>query len=119
MGDDEERRALVAHDAQERLDDLELDEDVERGRRLVRDDELGATGQRGGDRGALEHAARQLVWVAAHEAGRVGNPEAPEQIGDPLAPPRSRRGRGGAPAAAEPGGRCAAADRRRGTDPGG
>ena len=54
--------ALLA-DALEQLDDLRLDRHVERGGRLVGDDQLGLGRQRERDHHALAHAARELVRV--------------------------------------------------------
>ena len=47
----------VAHE----VEDLGLDRDVERGRRLVGDQQLRLAGERHGDHHALRHAARHLV----------------------------------------------------------
>ena len=47
------------------VQDLRLDRDVERGRRLVGDDQIGLVQQRDGDRHALAHAARELVRIGA------------------------------------------------------
>jgi hypothetical protein len=61
---DEDRRRMRlllrgAHD----LDDLRLDGDVERGRRLVCDEDARLVRDRHRDHRALAHAARELVWV--------------------------------------------------------
>ena len=52
----------------EQVDDLRLDRDVERGDRLVADDELRVERQRPGDADALALAAGELVRVAVGEA---------------------------------------------------
>ena len=49
---------------------LRLHGDVERGRRLVGDDQLGVARHRHGDHGALAHAARELVRDIAGRARR-------------------------------------------------
>ena len=51
------------------LEDLALHDDVERGRRLVEDHELGSQRERHRDDHALAHAAGELVRVRAHAAG--------------------------------------------------
>ena len=48
-----------------------LDGDVERGRRLVRDDEPRPAGKGHRDEHALAHAARNLVRVLAQKIGAV------------------------------------------------
>jgi hypothetical protein len=55
--------------ADQQIDDLRLDRDVERGDRLVADDDIGLHGERAGDRDALALATRELVRVAAGEGG--------------------------------------------------
>ncbi len=55
------------------LENLRLDGDVERGRRLVGDEQLGLAGQRHRDHHALAHAARELVRVAVDARARIGD----------------------------------------------
>ncbi len=55
----------------EEVEDLRLDRDVERRRRLVRDQHLGHAGQRDGDHHALPHAARELVRIFLEPAALV------------------------------------------------
>ena len=66
----------------EQVDDLRLDGDVERGHRLVADDQLGAHRERARDADALPLAARELMGVAPHvvrvEADRL------QEVGDLL-----------------------------------
>ena len=54
----------------EQVEDLRLDRDVERGDRLVADQEIGLHRQRAGDADALALAAGELVRIAAAQ-GRV------------------------------------------------
>ncbi len=54
-------------------EDLRLDRDVERGRRLVGDDHRRAVQERDRDRDALAHAAGELVRIGVEPARRVGN----------------------------------------------
>ena len=51
--------------------DLRLDRDVERGGRLVGDDQIGLVQQRDGDRHALAHAAGELVRIGRAGARRA------------------------------------------------
>src|SRR5215467_130065 len=76
----------------EELQDLRLDGDVERRRRLVGDQDVRSAGQRHGDHHPLAHAARKLVWVLAEAPARVGNAHQVEHLGGlmvsfPLAQP--------------------------------
>ena len=61
------------------------------GRRLVEDEERRVGGERHGDERALLHPARELVRVAAHDAGRVGDLDAGEHLARPLARLARRR----------------------------
>ena len=54
----------------EQRQDLRLDRDVERGYRLVEDDQLGPGGERAGDADALRLAAGEFVRIAVGELGR-------------------------------------------------
>ena len=62
------------------VEDLRLHGDVERGRRLVGDDQARLAGERHGDHHALAHAAGILVRVGREPARRVGNAHAAEQL---------------------------------------
>jgi hypothetical protein len=53
----------------EQIDDLRLDRDIERGDRLVADDEARIDGQRAGDADALPLPARELMRIAFHRVG--------------------------------------------------
>ena len=57
-------QAELALEVLQKVDDLRLDGDVERGDRLVADDQRGLEGERPRDADALALAARQLVGVA-------------------------------------------------------
>ena len=71
---DEQQRQieLLLHLAQQ-VEDLRLHRDVERGRRLVGDDERRAAGERDRDHHALPHAARQLMRIVVDASLRVGD----------------------------------------------
>jgi hypothetical protein len=62
------------------LEDLRLDGDVERGRRLVGDEDVGTVCDGHGDHHALAHAARQLVRVGARPTVRLRDGDHLEQL---------------------------------------
>ena len=64
----------------DQLEDLRLHGDVERGRRLVGDQQLGVVGQRHRDHRALAHAARELVRVGVDALARLGDADEVEQL---------------------------------------
>ena len=66
--DDHDGRAELALQALDQLEDLRLDGHVERGRRLVGDQQLRVVGQRHRDHRALAHAAGELVRVGRRRA---------------------------------------------------
>jgi hypothetical protein len=61
--DEDERRAGFTSDLLQQREDLRLHRDVEGGRRLVGDEQLGLGRERHGDHDALAHAAGELVRV--------------------------------------------------------
>ena len=64
----------------QQLDDLGLERDVERTRRLVRDQQRRLEQQRHGDHDALPHAARELVRIVVQALGGVGDADLLEQL---------------------------------------
>ena len=62
------------------LQDLRLDRDVQRGGRLVGDQQLRLVGHRHGDHHPLPHAARELVRVLLHALARLRDRDQVEQI---------------------------------------
>ena len=76
MGDEDDGHALFFLQELDELEDLGLDGDIERGRRLVGDQDLGLAGERHGDHDALAHAAREAVriFVQALARGRHAHP---------------------------------------------
>ena len=66
--DHDQRRVLLGDELTQQVEDLRLDRHVERGRRLVGDQELRLAGERHRDHRALAHAARELVRVVAGAA---------------------------------------------------
>ena len=63
----------------QQLEDLQLRRDVERGGRLVGDDERGAAGERAGDHQALALAAGELVRIALERGFGLGDLHAAQQ----------------------------------------
>ena len=66
------------------IEDLRLDRHVERGRRLVGDQQLRVARQRHRDHRALPHAARKLVRVGMHAALRLGDVHAAQRLDRPV-----------------------------------
>jgi len=66
--------------ARQEIEDLRLDRDVERGGRLIRDQELRLAGQRYRDRDALAHAAGQLVRILRQPLLGRGNADPRQQF---------------------------------------
>ena len=82
VGDEQHRHAEPRLDVFQELQDLRLHRDVERGGRLVGDQQIGLVGERHGDHHALALAAGQLVRIAAEPPRRVGNADLVEQFED-------------------------------------
>ena len=68
VGDQHDRHAEIALELQQKVEDLRLHGDVERGGRLVGDQELRLAQQRDRDHHPLAHAARELVRVQVEPA---------------------------------------------------
>ena len=81
--DQEERGPEVLAEVGQDAQDLRLDDHVERGRRLVRDEELRAQHERERDHDPLAHAARELVRVLPEARRRDAHP--PERLQRALA----------------------------------
>jgi hypothetical protein len=79
MGDEEEGCARLALQLADETEDLALDGDVERGGRLVGDDEARAAGEGHGDQHALAHAAGQLEGILGEDAVRLPDVDRGEQ----------------------------------------
>ena len=65
VADEQHRQAAPALQLLQQVEDLRLDGDVERRRRLVEDQQVGLGRQRAGDQRALAHAAGQLMRIGA------------------------------------------------------
>ena len=83
VGDDHDRGTQLPHQRHERLDDLHLDQRVQRGRGLIGDDQLRLAREGRGDGRALQHAAGELVGVAPQQRRRLRHTQAPEQVHRP------------------------------------
>ena len=79
VGDEQDRHAAIAPQLLEQLEDLGLHRDVERGGRLVGDQQLGVRGERDRDHDALAEAAAQLVRIRGIAEPRIGNSHLAEQ----------------------------------------
>ena len=89
--DEDEREPEVVGERDEQLEDLRLHHHVERGRRLVGEEDLRLAGERHGDRRALPHPARELVREAVRPVRRDARRAraAPPPAGAPACPRRS------------------------------
>ena len=67
MRDENHRELHLAREVAEQIQNLRLDGDVERGDRLVGNDEFGFDGERAGDGDALALAAGKFVRIFLHE----------------------------------------------------
>ena len=71
VGDEDHAGSGLVSQLAQLVEDLRLDRDVERGRRLVGDQQLGRARERHRDHHALAHAARELVRVGPQPVGRA------------------------------------------------
>lgn len=85
VGDQQQRHVFALLQVQQQFDDLRLDGHVERGRRLIGDQQLRPTGDGHGDHHALAHAAGKLVRVHVQPRGRIGNAHLGQQVDSALA----------------------------------
>ena len=82
VGDEQHRHALGLLHLGEQVEDLGLDGDVERGGRLVGDQDVGAVGQRHGDHHPLALAAGELVRVGAEALLGVADADLGQEVED-------------------------------------
>ncbi len=73
MGDEDDRHALFILQELDELEDLGLHGDVERGRRLVGDQQLRLAGERHRDHDALAHAAGEPMRIFVQALARGGH----------------------------------------------
>ncbi len=85
MGDQDQAHGEFALQFREQVHHLRLDGDVQRRDRLVRDDQVGAEGQRHRDHDALAHSAGELVRIAAHPLPGRGDADPLHQLQGPAA----------------------------------
>jgi len=78
--DDDDRDAEAPREILHQLEDLRLDGDVERRRRLVGNEQLGIAGKADRDHHALAHAAGKLVWVLLEPALGVGDADERQEL---------------------------------------
>ena len=83
--DHQDGHIQVGTEAAEEIENLGTDRDVERGRRLVRDQERWLAGQGHRDHRPLPHAAAELVWVVVHAAPWGRDSDHVEQLDGPFA----------------------------------
>ena len=80
VGDQDHRHAVALLQLLDQVEDLRLDGDVERGRRLVGDQHVGTVGERHGDHDALALAAGELVRILPQTRLRLGDLHFLEQL---------------------------------------
>ena len=80
VGDQDQPGAERLLQVDEQLQDLRLDGDVERGGRLVGDQQLRPAGQRHRDHDALAHAAGELVRIFQRAPLRLGDPHQAQHL---------------------------------------
>src|ERR1700677_2096570 len=85
MGDEQHSHAELALQFLQQFQDLRLNRNVERGGRLVRDEEVRSIGQRHRDHHALALPARELVREGAQPGGGIGQAHLRQQFDHPLA----------------------------------
>ena len=73
VGDEDERRSEPLLQVRDQAEDLRLDGDVERRRRLVGDEDPRLAGERQRDHRPLAHAAGQLVRILLCAPLRIGH----------------------------------------------
>ena len=73
MGDQHDRHAEARFHVLQQFEDLRLDRHVERGGRLVGDQQLRAARERHRDHDALAHAAGELMRIVVHALVRIGD----------------------------------------------
>ncbi|MOA02098.1 hypothetical protein D3C78_1215340 [compost metagenome] len=80
VGDEQHAHVQPALEIAQELQDLRLYRHIKRRRRLVGDQERGATDQRHGDHGTLAHAARQFEGIHVHDLLGFGKPNEIERF---------------------------------------
>ena len=75
VSDEQHRHPHLAAELLQQLQNLRLDGDVESGRRLVCDEQVGLIGERHCDHYALPLAARELVRIRRQSLLRIADPD--------------------------------------------
>ena len=88
VGDQQDRHPALRLQRAQEVEHLRLDGDVERGRRLVGDEQLGLAGERERDHHPLLQPAGELERIVVDAARAVGDADRVEQLDRP----RARRG---------------------------
>ena len=84
VGDPDDGHSQFVAQPLDKLDDLRLDGHVERGRRLVRDEDRRVAGKRHRDHGPLSHATGELMGVVIQPLGCLGNTHHRQQLPCPI-----------------------------------
>ena len=95
VGDEQDRHAGLALQLAQELQDLRLHGHVERGRRLVGDEQVGLVGERHGDHDALALAAGELVRIGAEPALGLADADLLQELQRRASAPPCRSGPGG------------------------
>ena len=80
MRDGDDAGAEVFAEVLDELEDLSLNRHVERGGRLIGDQQVRLAQQRHGDHDALAHAAGELVRILVEALGRAGDTDLLEHV---------------------------------------
>jgi hypothetical protein len=80
VGDQDDRRPGLLPEVPHQVEDLGLDRDVEGGRRLVGDEQLGLAGEGHRDHHALGHPARHLVRERVEAPLRIRDPDHLQEV---------------------------------------
>ena len=80
VGDQDDRGAQLLLQPPHQVENLRLYRHVQRGGRLIGDQQLGMAGQRHGDHRALAHAAGKLVRIGLRAACGIGNADQLEHL---------------------------------------
>ena len=83
--DENHRGPVLLAELLHQLQNLGLDGDVQCGRRLVGQYQVGVADQRHGDHHPLTHAPTELVWILAEAALRIRNAHLRQHLHSPLA----------------------------------
>ena len=83
MGDEQHGHAKLGLQVLQEFEDLRLNSDIERGRRLIGDQKIGAIGQRHGDHHPLALSAGELMRIGAKPLCRIDDADLGQKFHDP------------------------------------